>query len=68
MNRKLDKESLKTAQLGDQVVTAYEDAAHAGRGLGEVALLATRVVVHMLRHARRTWAPRRNIATNHHHE
>ena len=56
-----DEANPKTmAQLGELVVAAYDDTERDTVDPREVARLATRVVIHMVRHARRAWpAPRR---------
>ena len=47
----------KTAQLGDLVVVAFEEAAHYSTDPREVSRLATLAVMNMWRRARRALAP-----------
>ncbi len=47
-----------TAQLGELVVAAFEGAADHSSDPREAARLASVVVIHMLRHARRSFVPR----------
>lgn len=47
----------KTAQLGELIVAAFDEAAGYSADPQEVSRLATRAVLHMLRRARRTSTP-----------
>lgn len=47
----------KTAQLGELVVAAFDQAARYSTDPREVSRLATQAVAHMLRRARRTLTP-----------
>jgi len=47
----------QTAEFGDLVVTAFDSAAQCSSDPAEVSLLARQMVMHVLRHARRTFAP-----------
>jgi hypothetical protein len=49
----------QTAQLGDLVVAAFDEAEDYSSDPREVSHLATRAVMHLLRRMRKTWpAPR----------
>jgi len=45
---------VKTVQLGDLIVAAFDEAARWSTSPAEVSRLATRVITHMLRHAGKT--------------
>jgi hypothetical protein len=46
----------QTAEFGDLVVTAFDSAAQCSADPAEVSCLARQMVMHVLRHARRTVA------------
>jgi hypothetical protein len=56
MKSNLETRSQTTAQLGELVVAAFDKAGDYSANQREVAQMATRVVIHMLRHMR--WARR----------
>ena len=47
----------QTAEFGDLVVTAFDSAAQCSTDPAEVSRLARQMVMHLLRHARSTFAP-----------
>ena len=49
----------KTAELGEVVVTAFDNAAHYSTNPQEVSRLATQAIAHLLRPRRQQTAPRR---------
>jgi hypothetical protein len=49
----------KTAELGELVVVAFDNAAHYSTNRKEVSRLATRAIAHMLQSRRRQPAPPR---------
>ena len=46
----------QTAEFGDLVVTAFDSAAQCSTDPAEVSRLARQIVMHVLRHARSTFA------------
>jgi len=61
MKRNIAANPKTTAQLGELVVAAFDGAARYSRDPLEVARLATRAVIHMLRRARVSSTPHKPL-------